>query len=130
VYDLAFRTAISLRFAKGELILSHPLFLEKPKTKLLLTLLRELNWTKKAGGGTLFITGKERTNLVKAAGRLGADVTVKRVKDVTVRDLLLMGRIVFERRAFEWLLQRRGVDKPPAVPRDPIAEYERLMKLL
>jgi len=112
------------------LILSHPLFLEQPKTKMLLTLLRQLKWTNKSGGGTLFITGKERENLLRAAGRLSADVTVKRVRDVKVRDLLLRGRIVFERRAFEWLLRERGVDKAPVTRRDPIKDYERLMKLL
>ena len=106
------------------------MFLEHHKTKYLFSLLRKLQWTKKAGGGTLFITGKERKNLVLAARSLGADVTVKRVKDITVRDLLLRGRVVFERRAFEWLLQRRGLDKPPVPQKDPIKDYERLMKLL
>jgi len=130
VYDLAFRTAVSLRFAKGELILSHPLFLELPKTKMLLSLLRQLRWTKKAGGGTLFVTGKERKNLVMAAGKLGEHVMVKRVRDLKVRDLLLMGRIVFERRAFERLIEQRGVDRPRVIRKDPIRDYERLMKLL
>ena len=130
VYALAYRTAISYRFAKSQLLLTHPQFLEHSKTKYLLTLLRQLKWTRKAGGGTLFITGKERKNLVQAARALGADVTVKRVKDVKVRDLLLMGRVVFERRAFEWLIRKYGVDKPQGVKKDPMLEYERLLKLL
>ena len=95
-----------------------------------MTILRKLKWTRKAGGGTLFITGKERKNLVQAARALGADVTVKRAKDVKVRDLLLMGRVVFERRAFEWLIRQYGVDKQKGVKKDPILEYERLLKLL
>jgi ribosomal protein L4 len=127
---LAYRTAISYRFGKGEFILTGPLFLGLPKTKMLLTLIRELKWTQKAGGGTLFITGKERKNLVKAARSLDEHVTVKRVKDVKVRDLLLKGRIVFERRAFEWLIRQYGVDKPVALKRDPLKEYERLLQLL
>ena len=95
------------------------------------TLLRKLKWTKKSGGGTLFVTGnKERKNLVLAAGKLGADVTVKRVKDVKVRDLLLMGRVVIERRAFEWLIQKYGVEKLKGLKKDPLVEYERLLKLL
>jgi large subunit ribosomal protein L4 len=95
------------------------------------TLIRKLKWTKKAGGGTLFITGnKERKNLVLAAGSLGADVTVKRVKDIKVRDLLLMGRVVIERRAFEWLIQKYGVEKVRGPKKDPLVEYERLLKLL
>jgi ribosomal protein L4 len=110
--------------------LTHPQFLEQRKTKYLKTLLRKLKWTKKAGGGTLFVTGKERTNLVGAAAKLGEDVTVKRVKDIKVRDLLLRGRVVFERRAFEWLIQKYGVDKPQGVKRDPILEYEKLLRLL
>jgi len=92
--------------------------------------LRKLKWTQKAGGGTLFVTGKERKNLNLAARALGADVTVKRVRDIKVRDLLLMGRVVFERRAFEWLIRQYGLDKPKGVKKDPILEYERLLKLL
>jgi ribosomal protein L4 len=130
VYALAYRTAISYRFAKEQLLLTGPLFLEQPKTKELLTLIRQLKWTKKAGGGTLFITGKERKNLVLAAGRLGGDVAVKRVKDVKVRDLLMMGRVVFERRAFEWLIRQYGTGRKFVLRDDPIATYERLVKLL
>lgn len=102
----------------------------EPKTKYLRTLIRKLKWTRKAGGGALFVTGKERKNLVHAASKLGADVTVKRVKDVKVRDLLLKGRVVFERRAFEWLIRKYGVDRPRGVKKDPLLEYERLLKLL
>lgn len=66
-----------------------------------------------------------------AARKLGADVLVKRVKDIKVRDLLLMGRIVFERRAFEWLVRRYGMEKPEQLlRRDSIRDYERLVKLL
>jgi ribosomal protein L4 len=121
---------MSYRFAKSQLLITHPQFLEQPKTKGLLTLIRKLRWTRKAGGGTLFVTGKERTNLVRAASRLGEDVTVKRVKDLKVRDLLLMGRVVFERRAFEWLIRQYGVGRRFRLREDPIKQYERLAKLL
>jgi hypothetical protein len=74
---------------------------------------------------------KERSNLTRSAGKLGADVTVKLVKEVKVRDLLLMGRVVFERRAFEWLVREHGVErKAHVLKKDPIKDYERLMKLL
>ena len=131
---MAYRTAISYRFGLSQLIMVTPVFLELPKTKLLKVLLRELKWGKNAGGGTLFITINERTNLVKAAGVLGADVVVKKVSDVKVRDLLLMGRVVIEKGALEKLLEKYGVkdglncSKP--LKRDPIREYERLAKLL
>lgn len=129
---MAYRTAISYRFAKSQLLLTRPQFLELPKTKLLLTMIRKLKWTKKAGGGTLFVTGKERKNIARASRGLGADVTVKRVRDLKVRDLLLMGRVVFERRAFEWLIRQYGVDaeKPRKVGQDPMVIYKRLAKLL
>src|SRR6202035_4720281 len=100
---LAYRTVLSYRFSQSQLILTKDQYLAQPKTRLLLTLLRQLKWTRKAGGGTLFVTLKERSNLTRSAGKLGADVTVKLVKEVKVRDLLLMGRVVFERRALEWL---------------------------
>lgn len=127
---MAYRTAISYRYSKSQLILTTPQFLETPKTYHLLNLLRQLKWTKKAGGGTLFVTGKERKNLVNAARSLGADVTIKRARHVKVRDLLLKGRVVFEQRAFESLIQKYGVDRPQKLRRDPILEYERLARLL
>jgi large subunit ribosomal protein L4 len=131
VYSLAYRTALSYRFSQSQLFLTTPQYLAEPKTKYLLTLIRQLKWTKKAGGGTLFVTLKERRNLFKAARKLGGDVTVKSVKEIKVRDLLLMGRVVLEKRALEWLLREHGVErKPHVLKKDPIRDYERLMKLL
>jgi ribosomal protein L4 len=93
--------------------------------------MRQLKWTRKAGGGTLFVTLKERRNLAKSATKLGADVTVKLVKEVKVRDLLLMGRVVFEKRALDWLVREHGVErKAHVLKKDPIKDYELLMKLL
>lgn len=110
-----------------------PMFLELPKTKLLKVLLRELQWTKNAGGGTLFVTVNERANLFKASHVLGADVTVRTVREVKVRDLLLMGRVVIEKGALERLLGKYGVkdgSRRGPIRRDPMKEYERLAKLL
>lgn len=79
------------------------------------------------------MTSQERKNLAMAARKLQGDVLVKRVTDIKVRDLLLMGRIVFERRAFERLVTRYGVEKTTqerVLRRDPIRDYERLVKLL
>jgi ribosomal protein L4 len=93
--------------------------------------MRQLKWTRKAGGGTLFVTLKERRNLTKSAAKLGADVTVKLVKEVKVRDLLLMGRVVFEKRALDWLVREHDMErKAHVLKKDPIKDYERLMKLL
>jgi ribosomal protein L4 len=90
-----------------------------------------LKWTLKAGGGTLFVTLSERKNLELAARGLGVQVTVKKAHDVKVKDLLLRGRVVIEQPALEWLIQNFGVDtKRPPVERDPIRDYERLLKLL
>ena len=61
---------------------------------------------------------------------MGADITVKRVKDVKVRDLLLRGRVVFERKAFEWLIQKYGLDKLPRPKLDPMKKYKKLLQLL
>lgn len=110
-------------------MITHPQFLEFAKTRYLLGLVRKLRWTK-TSGGVLFITGKERKNLVRAARKIGEHVVVKRVKDVKVRDLLLKGRVVIERRALEWLIARFGVERVSPPRKDPMREYERLLKLL
>ena len=133
VYAMAYRTALSYRFGLSQLIMVTPMFLELPKTKLLKVLLRELQWTKNAGGGTLFVTINERANLFKASHVLGADVTVRTVREVKVRDLLLMGRVVIEKGALERLLGKYGVkdgSRRGPLRRDPMKEYERLAKLL
>jgi len=78
----------------------------------------------------MFVTGKERKNLVLAARILGEHVVVKRAKDLKVRDLLLKGRVVIERRALEWLIARFGVDTVARPKKDPMREYEKLLKLL
>ena len=110
-----------------------PMFLELPKTKLLKIFLREMLWTKNTGGGVLFVTINERGNLFKASHVLGADVMVKTVREVKVRDLLLMGRVVIEKGALQRLLEKYGVNdgsRPGPIRRDPMKEYERLAKLL
>ena len=129
VYALAYRTAISWRFRNDQLMMTHPQFLEFAKTRYLLALLRKLRWTK-TSGGVMFVTGKERKNLFLAARVVGEHVTVKRAKDLKVRDLLMRGRVVIERRALEWLIARFGVDTVARPKKDPIREYERLLKLL
>ena len=130
VYALAYRTAISYRFGNNQVMLTTPQFLEHGKTKLLLTLIRQLKWTRKAIGGVLFVPLRERKHLEMAARSLGADVTVKRVREVRVKDLLLRGRVVFERKAFEWLIQKYGLDKLPRPKQDPMKKYRKLMELL
>jgi ribosomal protein L4 len=110
-------------------MITDPQFLDVAKTRYLLALLRRLRWTK-TYGGVMFVTGKERTNLVSAARRIGGHVIVKRVKDLKVRDLLLRGRVVIERRAFERLIEWFGVDRVARLKKDPMREYERLLKLL
>jgi large subunit ribosomal protein L4 len=110
-------------------MMTHPQFLEVAKTRYLLALLHKLRWTK-TSGGVMFVTGKERKNLVRAARRIGEHVVVKRVKDLKVRDLLLKGRIVVERRALEWLIARFGVDRVAPPQMDKMKEYQRLLNLL
>jgi hypothetical protein len=41
-----------------------------------------------------------------------------------------MGRVVFERRAFEWLINRYDITRKVTLKNDPITDYERLVKLL
>jgi large subunit ribosomal protein L4 len=108
----------------------HPLFLPVPKTKMLLMLLRKQKWTREVCGGILFVTGnKVRKNLALAGRMLGQHVAIKKVTEVRVRDLLLKGRVIIERRALEWLVRRRGVDKLKGEKKDDLAEFEKLLKI-
>jgi large subunit ribosomal protein L4 len=134
VYALAIRTAISYRYSKSQLKLTEPHFIELGKTAYLRELVRKLEWTRKAGGGTLFVTLRERANLFRAARKLSADVAVKSVEGVQVRDLLSRGRVIFEKNAFERLIQRYGAEQMHKKKRvnimDPIERYRQLLKTL
>lgn len=130
MYDLAWRTALSWRYKNGELLVCEdgmelPLpeeFLQLAATgsmgrkledgfvkRYAESYLRGLAWGK-GNGRTTFITGDRRPNLYTSLEVAGADGRALEVDDVDVKDLLETGRIVIERQALRYLVQRHQSD--------------------
>lgn len=130
VYDLAWRTALSYRYRRGELIVAQdglelPLpndFLQMVSAEVLgreledgfvrkymKQILDGLSWGK-AHGRTTFITGDRRPNLFTAMDVAGEDGRAMLLDDVDVKDLLETGRIVIERSALKEMVKNHQSD--------------------
>ncbi|KUI60072.1 54S ribosomal protein yml6, mitochondrial [Cytospora mali] len=130
VYDLAWRTALSYRYRRGELIvcedgLELPLpedFLALAQAGRLGTVLEDgfvarylrdvmegLQWGKKYGR-TTFVTTERRPNLFTSLDVAGEHGTAMEMEDVDVKNLLETGRIVMERSALKEIIKRHQSD--------------------
>ncbi|KAL2157217.1 hypothetical protein VTH06DRAFT_6353 [Thermothelomyces fergusii] len=130
VYDLAWRTALSYRYRRGELIVTEDgLDLPLPEEFLRLAeagvmgreledgfvrryvgeLMASLQWDK-AHGRTTFITGDRRPNLFTGMEIAGENGRALELEDVDVKDLLETGRIVIERTALREMIKEHSSD--------------------
>ena len=130
VYDLAWRTALSYRYRRGELtVCQDGLELPLPDDFLALAgagrlgreledgyvskyvkqVLNSLEWGK-ANGRTLFVTGDRRPNLFTSLEVAGEEARALEVDEVDVKDLLETGRVVVERSALKEMIERHQSD--------------------
>lgn len=110
MYDLAWRTALSYRYRKGELIICEDgMNLDHPETRYVKDIFAHNHWGKD-DGRTLVVTGSFRKNLFRALQHAGEDGRVQTTKEVDVKDLLELGRIVIEKRALEELIKDHSSD--------------------
>ena len=130
VYDKAWRTALSYRYRRGELVVCAD-GMEMPlsdefwslvdaqlvKDELRASYLRKQakqlmaahGWGK-AAGRTLFVTSEPRDVLFEAVGQVGEDGRALEVSDVDVKDLLTEGRVVVEREALRRMIAEHQSD--------------------
>lgn len=119
VYDLAWRIALSYRYRMGQLILlENNASLDHVHPASRVRYLRELlthNHLGHAAGRTLFVTLKERKSLFNTLEQenLGRHARAVDVRDVDVKDLLEMGRLVVERDALERMFREHQSDVDP-----------------
>lgn len=117
VYDLAWRTALSYRYRKGELVLIEDQ-LELPGSISQASAARYLrdmlahNRMGNEHGRTLFVSLERRDALFDALEQedMGREAKAREVLDVDVKSLLELGRIVVEREALEYLLMEHEED--------------------
>jgi large subunit ribosomal protein L4 len=104
VYDLAWRTALSYRFRRGELIIvDNALELESPSASLLQGVFNNNKWGQKYGR-SLLVTLQDRPLLAKALDESPKEGWTGKWNEVDVKDMLTLGRVVIERPALKNIL--------------------------
>ncbi|KZZ92857.1 Ribosomal protein L4/L1e, bacterial-type [Moelleriella libera RCEF 2490] len=129
VYDKAWRTALSYRYRRGELIvcedgmeLTLPADYEMLADRFLGDGLRETYLQKymtnvlqtlglgRADGRTLFVTGSSRERLFEAMAQIPWEGRALELHDVDVKDLLETGKVVVERRVLKEMIESHQSD--------------------
>jgi large subunit ribosomal protein L4 len=104
VYDLAWRTALSYRYRKGELVIvDNAMEIESPSPKLLKDIFDSHPWGG-SSGRSLLVTLEERPLLEQALDAMGRSRQSLTWDEVDVKDLLELSRIVIERDALKNIL--------------------------
>ncbi|KAJ4351238.1 54S ribosomal protein yml6, mitochondrial [Didymosphaeria variabile] len=99
VYDLAWRTALSYRWRKGELIIvDNAIELESPSQRLLNHIF-ELHERERGKGRSLLVTSDSRPLLEQALDKMDRGRQALTWDLVDVKDLLELQRIIIERQA-------------------------------
>lgn len=99
VYDLAWRTALSYRWRKGELIIvDNAIELESPSQRLLNHIF-ELHERERGKGRSLLVTSQNRPLLEHALDKMDRRRQALTWDLVDVKDLLELSRIIIERQA-------------------------------
>ncbi|KAL8786174.1 MAG: hypothetical protein Q9213_002944 [Squamulea squamosa] len=116
IYDLAWRTALSYRYRRGQLVvLGNDIDIEMNESRWLAQIM-EWNHLGQGDGGSLLIARDPPENLTQAF--LGAEGhgRLKSEDDVDVKDLLKAGRVMIEKRSLDRLLERHSSDLNRTVP--------------
>ena len=111
VYDKAWRTALSYRYRKGELVVVDGLMgIQKDQTARFLANWFEENQWGKGFGRSLLVTAHLQDTMAKAMEQIGEHGSLKDVEDVDVKDMLETGRIVMEKTVLDALLLAHSSD--------------------
>jgi large subunit ribosomal protein L4 len=104
VYDLAWRTALSYRFRKGELIIvENAMEIESPSTRLLGDIFKH-HEKLRGKGRSLMVTLEERPLLEEALAEMDRGEQTLTWEEVDVKDLLGLSRVMIERDALHNIL--------------------------
>lgn len=116
MYDLAWRTALSYRYRRGQLIVvDNGVDIEMNESRWIKQIMERNRWGN-ADGRSLIVTRNVRQNLFEALAHAGEDGRVKTEEDVDVKDILELGRIIIEKRALDSILKRHSSDLNRTVP--------------
>jgi large subunit ribosomal protein L4 len=118
VYDLAWRTALSYRYRRGQLIIvDDNIGIPRGSSPYLLQeIFATHSWGKKHGR-SLLITEIKKERLFKAMAEVGEHGQVLNRADVDVKDLLETGRLIIEKKALDRMLSRHSKDLKTRAPK-------------
>ncbi|ESZ96551.1 hypothetical protein SBOR_3053 [Sclerotinia borealis F-4128] len=111
VYDVAWRTALSWRYRKGQLIVCEDgMGFQYTEMRWAQMLFKHLGWgtSERANNRTLIVTNGFREKLESVVP--GRDARVLDVSDVDVKDLLELSRVVIEKSALDRMLEEHQSD--------------------
>lgn len=112
IYNLAWRTALSYRYRKGELIISADRLnlAEDQSPRFFDNFFESLGWGKNNGRSLVVLDGPktDRVHLFEALQQVGEHTNVKYRDEVKVKDLLSCGRVIIERPALASILKQRS----------------------
>lgn len=116
IYDLAWRTALSYRYRRGELIVVQKIKdIENEDSRFMEQIMQWNNWGK-PDGKSLIVTRRVMPKLFDAlnGGKQQPGCRkhgiVKEEADIDVKDLLEMGRVVIEKRSLDAILREHSSD--------------------
>lgn len=122
IYDLAWRTALSYRYRRGELIVVQKIAdIENEDSRWMEQIMQWNHWGKE-DGRSLIVSRRVMPKLYEAlnggkeqpgCGRHGI---VKEEADIDVKDLLELGRVVIEKRSLDAILREHSSDLNRRVP--------------
>ncbi|PLB38079.1 mitochondrial 54S ribosomal protein uL4m [Aspergillus candidus] len=117
IYDQAWRTAVSYRYRRGQLIIvDNDIAIPEDATPHLIQEIFKVNcWGRDFGRSTL-ITDQLNEDLFTTVRAVGQDAKILDLEDLDVKDLLETGRLVIEKKALDRLLAEhsRDLNQQPA----------------
>lgn len=116
VYDLAWRTALSYRYRRGQLVvLENGIELEMDEPRWLAQIMT-WNHLGRDDGGSLFVARNLEDNITQAFSGVEGHGRLKSEEDVDVKDLLKSGRVMIEKRSLDALLRKHSSDLNRTAP--------------
>lgn len=110
IYDLAWRTALSYRYRRGQLVvLENGIELEMDEPRWLAQIL-SWNHLGRDDGGSLLVARNLEENISHAFSGVEGHGRLKSEEDVDVKDLLKAGRVMIEKRSLDALLRKHSSD--------------------
>jgi len=83
--------------------------IEYPKTRFIRQIFEHNGWGQ-PDGRSLVITGSFRKNLFRALRHAGEDGKIQMAREVDVKDLLELGRVIIEKRALDEMIKEHSSD--------------------